>query len=192
MRIENEEIEQVEYFKYLRHTISSKGDQEKAVNERICLGWAAYSKTREILESSRVSIHIKRKIIEAFIFPVVSYGLECTTWNKKLVQKIKVFRNNLMRRIANTKISDKVSINSLEKLTRMPSLFQLIKDRKIQLFKTTKESVQGLAKVCFEGKIEGKRSRGRPRRKWVDDLKDWYNTESVFDLHGKIKEGNSV
>jgi len=33
--------------------------------------------------------------------------------------------------------------------------------------------------LCLlEGKVEGKRGRGRPRRNWIDDLADWTGLES--------------
>ena len=32
------------------------------------------------------------------------------------------------------------------------------------------ESIQ---KTVLEGRMEGRRGRGRPRRQWVDDIKDW-------------------
>jgi len=32
---------------------------------------------------------------------------------------------------------------------------------------------QNLGTHMLEGRIDGKRNRGRPRRRWLDDIKDW-------------------
>ncbi|GFS10591.1 hypothetical protein ElyMa_001327100 [Elysia marginata] len=30
-----------------------------------------------------------------------------------------------------------------------------------------------LEKLCLEGAVEGRRGRGRPRRRWTQDISDW-------------------
>eukprot|EP00795_Rhopilema_esculentum_P006693 gene6693-12250_t len=34
----------------------------------------------------------------------------------------------------------------------------------------------------IDGKIEGKRARGRPRLKWLDNIKEWSTTPKYVDL----------
>ena len=52
----------------------------------------------------------------------------------------------------------------------------------------------------MEGRLEGKLGRGRPRRTWVDDLRDWtgmrrYDQKKISaekrDLHGTFATNNS-
>ena len=52
----------------------------------------------------------------------------------------------------------------------------------------------------IEGRLEGKRGRGRPRRTWVDDLRDWTGTKQYDqikkaagkrDLHGTFATHSS-
>ena len=52
-----------------------------------------------------------------------------------------------------------------------------------------------LAHTIIKGPVEGKRGRGRPKRKWSDDLKEWSRRE----VHGlkkltketeKLEQGN--
>ena len=40
------------------------------------------------------------------------------------------------------------------------------------VFRTRFIRAQNLSTV-LEGRIDGKRNRGRPRRRWLDDIKDW-------------------
>ena len=45
--------------------------------------------------------------------------------------------------------------------------------------KVKEEKDDNITKKCLEGLVEGKRSRGRPKRRWTDDLKEWANAEKV-------------
>ncbi|GFS20355.1 UDP-glucuronosyltransferase 2A1-like [Elysia marginata] len=39
----------------------------------------------------------------------------------------------------------------------------------------------------LEGKIEGKRRQGRPRRNWMDDVKEWSGSKSYGDTNGRSR-----
>jgi len=60
------------------------------------------------------------------------------------------------------------------------SLLNIIMKRKLQYFghMTRKNSLQ---KLLLEGKVDGKRQRGRPRRMWMDDIKGWTNKRSYAE-----------
>jgi hypothetical protein len=40
-----------------------------------------------------------------------------------------------------------------------------------------------LQRLILEGKIKGKKGRGRPRKKWLDDIKKWTNLKSEEIFH---------
>ncbi|GFS17125.1 eukaryotic translation initiation factor 3 subunit F [Elysia marginata] len=42
-----------------------------------------------------------------------------------------------------------------------------------------------LLQLSLEGKIEGKRGQGRPRRNWIDDVKEWTGLTSYRDTKRK-------
>ncbi|GFR99910.1 eukaryotic translation initiation factor 3 subunit F [Elysia marginata] len=44
-----------------------------------------------------------------------------------------------------------------------------------------------LLQLSLEGKIEGKRGQGRPRRNWMDDVKEWSGLTSYGDTQQKAK-----
>ena len=52
-----------------------------------------------------------------------------------------------------------------------------IRKKKLKYFGQLKRS-EGLGKIILEGKIDGKRGRGRPRRQWEKDIRN------VFDNRG--------
>ena len=39
-----------------------------------------------------------------------------------------------------------------------------------------------------EGKIDGNRSRGRPRQKWIDDIKRWTDIEGYNEIARRAQD----
>ena len=111
--IKNDTLKQVDEFPYLGYTISSENNHEKAVSRRIGLAWVAFEKKEKIFQDKNIPIKLKTKVYKVYMEPVVLYGLECVTWSRKLVNKIKVFQNDVMRTICNFKRDDRVRISHL-------------------------------------------------------------------------------
>ena len=51
-------------------------------------------------------------------------------------------------------------------------LLEIVKIRKIKWFGHTARGGD-LAKMCLQGTVRGGRSRGRPRKKWADNIAEW-------------------
>ena len=103
-------IKHVSEFVYLGHKLSCTNDGTAAVKHRIGLGWAAFEKNKNILVSKRIPLHIKTKIYNTYVLPVVLYGLECVNWTTKLCQTVEVFQNHIMRFMTNHRLLDHIPI----------------------------------------------------------------------------------
>ena len=51
-------------------------------------------------------------------------------------------------------------------------LLTLVRKRKLQWYGLITRS-SGLAKTILQGSVQGKRRRGRPRKSWEDNIKEW-------------------
>ena len=89
----------------------------------------------------------------------------------------------MMRFITGHKLIDKIKISTLRNITSLPARFDKIKSRCLKLFVHVKRSTVGLAKICFEGTFEGKRSRGRPRMRWRNNILLWSNIENWSNIN---------
>ena len=143
--------------------MTSTSDHETTLKHRLGLGWAAFQDNSTILKSKRVPIAVKVKVYLIYVLPVVLYGLDCITWTKQLSDRIEVFQNHIMRFITGHRLIEKTRISTLRDKTSLPPLFNKIKSKTLKLFGHVKRSTTGLSKLCFEGMVEGKRSRGKPR-----------------------------
>ena len=173
-------IEEISEFKYLGYVLSKDGKDTKAINERSRLGWAAFHHKKPILKNKNISRNVKKRVVETYIYPVITYGLDAVTWTKDNIRKIETLQNNIMRAMLGKQIKDRIPIPQLKTDTGIKSLFQIMKETKIKLFvKVKEEKDDNITKKCLEGLVEGKRSRGRPKRRWTDDIKEWANAEKV-------------
>lgn len=108
IKLGNDVIEQKEVFEYLGFKLSTKGDQEEAVNHRISKGWAAFGKYRRLLTSKSINIKTKTKVYQTYILTAVMYGMECVTWTEGLLKRMEIFQNKILRAMTNKRLIDKV------------------------------------------------------------------------------------
>ena len=170
--IDGENMEQVSDFKYLGHVITEDNNQEKAVSSRIGLGWAAYKKWKNVFDSPKASIMIKCKIYMIYIQSIVLYGCECITWTERLMNKISVFHNHMLRNILRKRLCDKIPIDELHRKTKLKPIKVIIKERTINWYEFL-VARRGIPYQCLQGDVEGTRSRGRPRCRWKNIVRNW-------------------
>ena len=52
-------------------------------------------------------------------------------------------------------------------------LVNVIKKRKLQYAGHVMRKAESLEKTIIQGSVPGRRGKGRPRKSWMDDLKEW-------------------
>ena len=109
--------------------------------------------------------------MKAMVFPVVMYG--CESWNKKKAehQRIDAFELWCWRRLLRIPWTARRSNQSiLKEISPEYSLEGLMLKLKLQHFGHLMRRTDSFEKTLMLGKIEGKRSRGRQRMKWLHDI----------------------
>ena len=77
------------------------------------------------------------------------------------------------RRMGKVSFKDrKTNAEVCDLLEVRPTLLNTIKSRKLKFFGHTRRH-DGVVRDVLEGKVDGKRARGRPPRSWMNDVKDW-------------------
>jgi hypothetical protein len=116
--------------------------------------------------------------IKTIILSVVLYG--CETWSLTVREehKLRVFENRVLRRIFGPKRDGvtggwrKLHNEELHNLYSSPSIIRIIKSRRMRWVGHMARMGEK-RNVCrlLVGKPEGKRLLGRPRRRWIDNIK---------------------
>ena len=125
-----------------------------------------------------LSKNLKIKIYRSIFLPVVLYG--CETWSLTLREerKLRLFENMVLRRIFGPR-SDEVTgewrrlhNEELNDLYSSPNIVRVIKSRRMRWAGHVgcMGEERGVYRVLV-GKPEGRRPLGRPRRRWVDNIR---------------------
>ena len=186
VQISGKNIEVVTQFEYLGRVLSNKADDEAAVIMRIGRGWGAFNKVKSIVTSRHISMASKRKTIETYVMPAMLYATETITWKQKLQQKATVFQNHLMRWMCSKKLIDKIPIRELLRITKLVPIMSTIRARKLRWYGHIRRSDLPV-RTSVEGNIQGKRKRGRPKRRWRDDIAEW-TAKNINELNVLVRE----
>jgi hypothetical protein len=126
------------------------------------------------------SSHIKNlkiKIYKTVVLPVVLYG--CKTWSLTLGEehRLRVFENRVLRKIFGPKTEEdglwrKLHNDELYSLYSSPNIVRVIKSRRMRWVAhvACMGEGRGVYRVLVR-RPEGKRSLGRPRHRWEDNIK---------------------
>src|SRR5215469_16798133 len=189
MKIDNSSNERVEEFKYLGTTLTNHNSIQEEIKSSLNLGNACYYSVRNLLSSSLLSKNLKIKIYRTIILPVVLYGCETWSLTKREERRLGVFENRVLRRVFGPKRDEvtwewrKLHNEELRDLYALPSIVRVVKSRRMRWAGRVvfMGEGRGVHRVLV-GKPEGKRPRGRPRRRWEDNIEtDLKEVEEVGD-----------
>jgi hypothetical protein len=122
--------------------------------------------------------NIKIRIYKTIILPVVLYG--CETWFLTLreVHRLRVFENRVLMRIFGPKRDEvtgdwrKLHNEELYNLYSSSNIIRMIKSRRMRWAGYVARMGEKMnAYWTLVGKPEGGRPLGRPRRRWLDNIK---------------------
>ena len=133
---------------------------------------------QNLLSPRFLSKNLKIKIHRTIILPVVLYG--CETWSLTLWEesKLMVFGNMVLRRIFGPRREEvtgewrRLHNEELNDLYSSPNIVRVIKSRRMRWagYVARMGEERGVYRVLV-GKPEGRRPLGRPRRRWVDNIR---------------------
>ena len=129
------------------------------------------------------------------IFPVVCYGCETWIFNFAIVKQLNSFEMWCYSRILKIKWTDMVTNKVV--LSRMEQVGPCLTT---ELFKGKMECpgyvIQSYSETTYdeiiEGYIHAKRDKGRQRRTWTDDLKDWTEIITIYILKTNSRRQNEM
>ena len=125
-----------------------------------------------ILKSRDITLSTKVHLVKAMVFLVVMYGCESWTIKKAECQRIDAFELWCWRRLLRVPWNARRSNQSILKISPGCSLEGLMLKLKLQYFGHLMQRANSLEKTLMLGKIEGRRTRGQQRIRWLDGITD--------------------
>ena len=173
LTVNGHNVEQVRSFVYLGTCVTDDGRTDQEVRRRIGRSKSQFMEMRKLLSNSNLNLNIRLRMMECYVWSVLRYGSEMWTLRKAEVRKINAFEMWCYRRILNISWTErKTNEWVLRKLKRRRCLMDSIGKAKCRYLGHSMRRNGVLARILM-GKIEGRRTRGRQRQLWIDNIKDW-------------------
>jgi len=163
-----EVLEQVNSFWYLGAIITSTGDCSVEIQSRLGI-----TSLNSMWKDWALSKELKARLMRLLVWPVATYG--CETWTLKASdrKRISAFEMTSYRRMLRISWKEhRTNQSIMEEIGEETRLLKDIQRRKLQFLGHTARA-DNLCTAVLHGWISGKKRRGRSRRRWTDDIRDW-------------------
>lgn len=166
-------IEDVDEFNFLGFFITNRGGSNKEIKRRIGMARSAMFDLNNLWKSHDISLNTKIRLVSCLVFSVATYGCESWTltqndWSKLTVFELWSWRKILQIGWKEHKTNDYV----LERVNNPRSLVNIVTGRKLAYFgHISRRGGESLEKLMMQGRVEGRGRRGRPKARWMDQIK---------------------
>ena len=128
-----------------------------------------------ILKTSSISQSIKIRLYKAIIRPTGIYGAETWTVTSKIEKMLMTWEKKILREIYGpTKENGQWRIKTIAELITKYKSQDIVTVIEIQRREWCGHFIRmneiRFVKKIFEGKLEGRRGRGQPRLRWINDV----------------------
>ena len=122
-----------------------------------------------------IPVALKMRLVKTLVWTVLSYGAEAWTLKVRDERKITSMEMWLWRRMLRISWMEKRTDNSiLQELEIKRELLGHVRKRKLTYYgHLCRDHGCQLTKTVVEGYVEGRRRRGRPRKQYIDNIKQW-------------------
>ena len=175
-------IEEVKSFCYLGNHITQDNKYTTEIKRRIALAKQAFIKKQNLLTSRHLQIKIRKLFIKTYVWSVALYGSESWTLSTLDKKRIEAFEMWTWRKIMKISWRERKSNTEVLNLIKEPrQIIRMMEIRKTKFFGHIMRHNTLITNI-MEGKINGKRGRGRPRETNLGNLKKLLSLASYEDM----------
>ena len=163
------QLKQVETFKYLGVTISAKGDSEEAVRARVRAAWMRWREISGVICDKKMPRKLKVRLYKTVIRPIILYGAETWTMNKKEEKILETTEMRMLRRIRGVTRTDRMRNQDLRNELGISNIKDKVREKRLGWYGHVQRMEEdNQVKKIVKMEVAGKRPRGRPRARWMD------------------------
>ena len=121
------------------------------------------------------------RLLRSLVMSIFLYSCETWTLTAEIERKIQTVETRSLRHLLGISYKDHITNEEVQRRIRKAigpyeELLSIVKRRKMKWYgHVTRASA--LAKTVFQGTVRGERRRGRQRKRWEDNIRDWTGLE---------------
>ncbi|CAK1585329.1 unnamed protein product [Parnassius mnemosyne] len=175
VNIGNNTFASVNDFVYLGSLVTDNNDVSSEVSRRIMAANKCYFGLLSYLRSKLLLRSIKLLLYKTLLRPILTYGSECWVLSKKDENSLLVFERKILRRIFGAVMeNERWRTRYKHELYQMydePNVIKILKIGRLRWAgHVSRMDEARVPKRLLEGRPEGRRSRGRPKLRWLDGV----------------------
>ena len=157
IKVNGKQLEQVQQFNCLGHTITNEGKGNKEIEIRIAQAKSMFIKLN-IFMSRDIPLDLRLRAINLYVYSIFLYSDETWTLYVESTKELEALEMWLFKRLARVSYKDRVT--NEEVLSRLERrLLSQIRTYKLSYFGHIARN-DGLKKTVLKGRIDGRRGRG--------------------------------
>jgi len=174
VEVDGQQLEQTEDFVYLGGNICTHGGSERDVERRIGLARGIWQALGKIWSSKEMGRPTKVRMYETLVLSALLYNSETWTLKETQKQRLRVFEMACLRRIEGVTRKDRIRNREIySRLDIKYDVVSRIQNRRLRYFGHLSRMENGrYPKIALNGHVQGKRRRGRQKKRWMDMIKE--------------------
>ena len=154
--------------------MDKEGSCEAEIDHRIGAASKVIGAVRkEVITQRELNKSTKLRVINATVMPSLLYACETWTLLARHKSKVQAFEMRCLRRMEGVTILDKVRNEDIRsRLGQLAVILRVEKKKTEWLRKMEGMTDDRMVKKVFVENVLGKRPKGRPRKRWADDMKE--------------------
>ena len=178
--IDNKKLETVRSFIYLGALVSDEGSKPEVLS-RIAQTTAAVTKLKVIWNDKNIAISSKITLMRSLAMSICLYACETWTITADIERRIQALEMRCFRKLLGISYRDHITNEEVKArignaIRPYEHLLTAVKILKLKWYGHVTRS-SGLAKTILQGTVQGGRRRGRQRKRWEDNIKEWTGLE---------------
>jgi hypothetical protein len=176
IRVQGTKLETVHSFKYLGAIVTDTGSKTEVL-ARIAQTAAALTKLKPIWNDKNIALSSKIRLMHSLVICTFLYACESWTLTADLEKRIQATEMRCFRKILGISYKDHVTNEEVRRRIRQAigpheDLLTTVKKRKLQWYGHVSRT-SGIAKTILQGTVQGGRKRGRQKKRWEDNIREW-------------------
>ena len=174
MQIGNDIVfKKVHTFCYLGDMLSSDGGCDHAVSARINKAWNKFRELKPILCAKSIGLNVKGKVYEACVRSCMVYGGETWAVSVENTRRLERTEMRMLRMMCGITLRDRFSNADVRNRFGIECVGDVIRRSRLRWFgHVERKQENDWAKTMLTFEVAGKRIRGRPRKTWMEVVKN--------------------
>jgi hypothetical protein len=141
-----------------------------------------------IICDKRMPIRLKAQVYKTMVRPVILYGAETWAIKEEHVKKLEVAEMRCLRAIRGVTRRERMRNIDIRQELKVTELREKIRESRLRWYGHVKRmEAKELVRWAMERKEPGTRSRGRPRKRWMDCVKDDGRVVDLDKVNGRVE-----